>query len=1456
MLARRPIQVALALASLSLGTTAFAQPAVYPQWWIDSDVVDLTASQTNDYALVNQGQVKWIAQQAYAELLANGHASQELSDAIDSFSLENGNFMVANSGQLKNIAAPFYDAMGLNYPWPLASIARDDYALANIGQTKLLFAFEYADGSWSHVTRDLTAAFLFAPFSQRSWNGEQGDEVLSVRLSVDSYQPGDLLFLSSVADGVGGWPAAVGLRISVGADSFVLPADNTISVPLSAVFDDGNGPEVEVQLAHDGTSTDIGLDQPVYLLTWRPELTICDSNGDDITIGPQPADSTLSCGVKLIHPPHANGWSFGASFDWENLLSFGSSSGAIALSQEAPVAVLQLSASSHSPSSGGDDIVFTAAIDGAPGEGLHVGSVLFFDVGYTVTGSPVDHYRCDNCNHNYGFGDLGTIDVFPLPSDLSGAQVSLDGGAWTNLHGDTLSFSLGGGDYNIRCRLAAAISTNEFHISSGPVGIDISVPALLSTPDRQNSCTFAAVTDNGPLVSVDEWEPLTPTAIGLGREAVLNVDNGVLSDSGTATGTYDVVAHVAHSGSRPCVVTGILEVVEVTGLRSTYFGSCSEVQPRTASDSDDFILCCPKETGRDANIGLLAASSGSGFPENMPEWGMSVSLTGVDYTYPDPTPAWTTPQHNYPDAGPGLYTFTASTYTGDVHSVTVLVTTVDVDWQGLTEDEEDSDLGRIMGMNDDDDDGDGTVDSADFDNADEDDFAEMTITVSESTFYTGEARIYFRGTAPVNIWTKPGTASRVSGDRIGARGYTLSELGFTPTTRTRSFYCEGRAPGQGALDIHIDPDGLSAPMSRYCGDSVNCTVIDINLTPDWDHDRDIDSDDENQASSSNQFRFWINDDNDDFSSAVSGVDVPGQVGYDPDWKSVSLIGEVLYVDGVRDFVDFFPVHVDLKDTLDLLGTTDYKYVLKHSAGALNALINGELTPRAAGTYLTDQSWCEARDNDELEHISSTGYELPMAFLDGVIAATEGVILAEGRQATEEPLVLETRKASDDSLIFSTELPLKLSGVEQMFCHRNLADNLDTAENQTVTVADRIAPSNLPNNLNARNFVFVHGYNVSQESARGWHSEVFKRLFWSTSNAKFTGVTWHGATGKNYHMAVINAFMTSENVAAQLSFLSGDTTIAAHSLGNMVVSSAIADHGFTPDRYFMLNAAVAIEAYDATQMIGSGINMKDNIRNPDWASYSDRLWANKWHELFPGDSRHDLTWGNRFSSLDSLTAVYNFYSEGEDVVRNADTSIWGMIGAQFDELGAYMWALQEMIKGLDGPLGLFAYNVVMPDQHAGWQFNPAHDTSSISPGTQPPDPATAALLTDEELRTNPLFEPFVAVGVREAIRFPSYDGSELFAPLGDTDANTQAAQSTTQYKLLAESIPALSFAAAANEISSLAPGRNIHMEAQRDGWPSSRPSAPDDNWLHSDLKNVAYPYITQFYDELVTTGGLE
>lgn len=44
---------------------------------------------------------------------------------------------------------------------------------------------------------------------------------------------------------------------------------------------------------------------------------------------------------------------------------------------------------------------------------------------------------------------------------------------------------------------------------------------------------------------------------------------------------------------------------------------------------------------------------------------------------------------------------------------------------------------------------------------------------------------------------------------------------------------------------------------------------------------------------------------------------------------------------------------------------------------------------------------------------------------------------------------------------------------------------------------------------------------------------------------------------------------------------GRIILLPHSLGNMVVCTAIQDHGFRPDRYFMLNAAVPAEAFDVS-----------------------------------------------------------------------------------------------------------------------------------------------------------------------------------------------------------------------------------------------------------------------------------
>src|SRR5262249_33137814 len=130
----------------------------------------------------------------------------------------------------------------------------------------------------------------------------------------------------------------------------------------------------------------------------------------------------------------------------------------------------------------------------------------------------------------------------------------------------------------------------------------------------------------------------------------------------------------------------------------------------------------------------------------------------------------------------------------------------------------------------------------------------------------------------------------------------------------------------------------------------------------------------------------------------------------------------------------------------------------------------------------------------------------------------------------------------------------------------------------------------------KNFVLVHGYNVNPDHARGNFADIFKRLYWSGSHAKFYGVSWRGneIQGKlahirflppNYHTNVVNSFLTAPHLANFLATLTnGETIVAGHSLGNMVVLSTLNDStnvGFNVNKYFMIDAAVPLEAIDDT-----------------------------------------------------------------------------------------------------------------------------------------------------------------------------------------------------------------------------------------------------------------------------------
>jgi alpha-tubulin suppressor-like RCC1 family protein len=142
-------RLSLALAMVALVPLLLFGSA--PSWWSQRGVL-VEDALPDDYAPVNQGQLKNIAKAAVGEMDARltGGAGEPLHTLISSWSPsapETNDYAPVNLGQLKNVAKLFYDrliAAGIadHYPWLGSPSSADDFAVANIGQVKHLFSFE------------------------------------------------------------------------------------------------------------------------------------------------------------------------------------------------------------------------------------------------------------------------------------------------------------------------------------------------------------------------------------------------------------------------------------------------------------------------------------------------------------------------------------------------------------------------------------------------------------------------------------------------------------------------------------------------------------------------------------------------------------------------------------------------------------------------------------------------------------------------------------------------------------------------------------------------------------------------------------------------------------------------------------------------------------------------------------------------------------------------------------------------------------------------------------------------------------------------------------------------------------------------------------------------------------------------------------------------------------------
>lgn len=70
---------------------------------------------------------------------------------------------------------------------------------------------------------------------------------------------------------------------------------------------------------------------------------------------------------------------------------------------------------------------------------------------------------------------------------------------------------------------------------------------------------------------------------------------------------------------------------------------------------------------------------------------------------------------------------------------------------------------------------------------------------------------------------------------------------------------------------------------------------------------------------------------------------------------------------------------------------------------------------------------------------------------------------------------------------------------------------------------------------------------------------------------------------------------------------------------------------------------------------------------------------------------------------------------------------------------------------------------------------------------------------------------------------------------------------------AEAIPATSRATGRNEVAGfgVAGQGNINLMTKKTGWPRT-----NGNWLHGDIKDVAFLYVHLFFEDMVSKGGLQ
>ena len=443
---------------------------------------------------------------------------------------------------------------------------------------------------------------------------------------------------------------------------------------------------------------------------------------------------------------------------------------------------------------------------------------------------------------------------------------------------------------------------------------------------------------------------------------------------------------------------------------------------------------------------------------------------------------------------------------------------------------------------------------------------------------------------------------------------------------------------------------------------------------------------------------------------------------------------------------------------------------------------------------------------------------------------------------------------DDEIVYSFTMPISISSVKDMYRWNNLRYVCGGSGGESSSVDE---PWNFPDEeTNGKDVFFLHGFNVSADSARNWANQMFKRLRLSGSKARFHGIAWYGDynlvsstfNGLHYHQDVFNALQTAPFFVDYVESQQGNSAsrvVIAHSLGNMVANEAFRQ-GLSAGCYFMCNAAVASEAFDGSlQAKEEGDDGFSEYVPNDWHQYPSESWAANWYKHFSdnNDTRREMGWPNRYTdSLANVGEVCNYYSSGDEVFEESPAAPsllagvfhWPTLSISWPFVNlsdvvtptVNVWQKQEVLKGVDGIAGTL---------RGGWGFHcwTYHPPGSEESVTIKYSASEAqSMIADGSIVTNTVFDRTC---------------SAMF-----NSAATQA----EQWKILAKYVPAVS--SAAGKVAALKGSQqniDLNVSNLRSVWGRDHKKYGG-SWLHSDIRDMAYRYVDLLFDDFVIRGVMK